>query len=458
MLDDLTPKKIVECLDRYIVGQNEAKRAVGIALRNRSRRRALPLEQQDEIYPKNILMIGSTGVGKTEIARRLAKLVDAPFVKVEASKFTEVGYVGRDVDGIIRDLMEQSVSTLKARRREESQDKAKDKVEDRLLDLLVPPYEYDPEVERLTAEDDEDAASADRRASTRDKFCRLLREGKLEEREVEIDTSSSNAGVSIMGMPMGASGMEEMSLNLKDMMEKIVPGRKKRTRIKVSEARPILEAEEIENLIDEDATISEAKERVEQDGIVFLDELDKIIGRDSGSGPDVSREGVQRDILPLIEGSTVITKYGMVCSDHVLFIAAGAFHGTSPQDLIPELQGRFPIRTELSTLDEGDFVRILREPQNSLLQQSISLLGTEGLDISFTDEAIDSIAHVAFMMNEEMEDIGARRLQTVVEKLLEDISFEAPDLEEKKIDIDADMVKKKLDDVVTVQDMKKYIL
>ena len=452
MLDNLTPKKIVTYLDQFIVGQTDAKRAVAIALRNRARRRALPEEQQEEIYPKNILMIGSTGVGKTEIARRLARLVDAPFVKVEASKFTEVGYVGRDVDSMMRDLMEQAVSQVRHSRLEEGRGRAAELAQERLLDLLVPPYEYN------YAENAGEPSPQARRQETREKFARLLREGKLEDHEVEMETTGPSNAVSIMGMPMGGAGMEEMTLGLKDVMEKMLPGKKKKTRMKVSDARPMLESEEAANLVDEDALINEARERVEQTGIIFLDEMDKIIARDGGAGPDVSREGVQRDILPLVEGSTVLTKYGMVKSDHVLFIAAGAFHGTSPQDLIPELQGRFPIRTELSSLDENDFRRILREPQYSLLNQSSALLGTEGITLTFTDEAIDAIAHVAYQMNEEMEDIGARRLQTVVEKLLEDISFDAPDLAGQTIQIDSATVQDRLSDVVETPDIKKYIL
>ncbi len=453
-LPGLTPKEIVHELDKYIIGQEEAKKAVAIALRNRVRRRALSEDLQEEVYPKNIIMIGPTGVGKTEIARRLARLVNAPFIKVEASKFTEVGYVGRDVESIIRDLTEMSVTQERSKRTEECKGLAEKAVEERLLDLLVPPnYGRTYHSTEETAQTDE----AQRHQATRERFRAMLREGKLEDRTVEPEVSDRSGNV-MVGMPQGA-GFEEMGIDLKDMLDKMMPSKKKRKKMKVSEARPLLLQEEADRLIDMDQIAKDALERVQESGIVFLDEIDKIVSREGGgSGPDVSRSGVQRDILPMVEGSTVFTKYGMVKTDHILFIAAGAFHGTSPSDLIPELQGRFPIRVELDDLDEDDFKRILTEPQNSLPRQYSALLETEGLSIEFSEESIDELAKIAAQVNRETENIGARRLQTILEALLDEISFEAPEKKGARLVLDRKFVQEKLGDIVEDTDLSRYIL
>jgi len=452
----LTPKQIVEALDKYIIGQDDAKKSVAIALRNRSRRRILDQELQDEIHPKNIIMIGSTGVGKTEIARRLAKLEDAPFIKVEASKFTEVGYVGRDVESIIRDLVEISVTKERTQKTRECHASAETAAEDRLLNLLVPPNvaRTVSDIDEIQNPDQPDAES--RLETTRERFRSMLREGKLEDRIVDPEVTENSSNV-VVGVPPGV-GLEEIGIDLKDMVEKMMPTRKKRKQMKISEARPIIEQEEAERLIDMDQIISEAISRVEQSGIVFLDEIDKIVGRDGNSGPDVSRSGVQRDILPLIEGSTVFTKYGMIKTDHILFIAAGAFHGTSPSDLIPELQGRFPIRVELDDLDEEDFQRILTEPKNSLLRQYSALLSTEKVTIDFTEDGIKEMARMAAHINDEMENIGARRLHTIMETLLEDILFDAPEKPGETIVVDEKFVQDKLGDIIEDTDLSRYIL
>ncbi|MFH1738002.1 MAG: ATP-dependent protease ATPase subunit HslU [bacterium] len=452
-VEGLIPRQIVEELDKYIIGQDDAKRAVSIALRNRARRRVLPPEVQEEIYPKNIIMIGPTGVGKTEIARRLARLEESPFVKVEASKFTEVGYVGRDVDSIIRDLVEISVTRERAKRTEQSRQAAEEAAEERLLDLLMP---GGPRIPPEPDFSDQTDAGHLRLQATRERLREMLQAGKLDDRSVEFEVSEK-AGNVLVGFPSGA-GMEELGIDLKDMMDKMLPTRRRRQNMKVSEARSTLLEEEANKLVDMECTVKEAIHKVEQTGIVFLDEIDKIVGRDGGSGPDVSRSGVQRDILPLIEGTTVFTKYGMVRTDHVLFIAAGAFHGSSPADLIPELQGRFPIRVELDPLEKEDFERILREPKNSLIQQYIALLKTEGIDLEFSDDAVVTIAQMAFDINEETENIGARRLHTIMEKVLEDPLFDAPEMKETHVEVDAEYVKTRLEDIVADTDLSKYIL
>ncbi|MBN2328801.1 MAG: ATP-dependent protease ATPase subunit HslU [Candidatus Omnitrophica bacterium] len=450
----LTPKQIVQELDKYIIGQEEAKKSVAIALRNRARRRILEPDLQEEVHPKNIIMMGSTGVGKTEIARRLAKLEDAPFIKVEASKFTEVGYVGRDVESIIRDLVEIAVTRERARKTDECHEAAESAAEERLLDLLVP-RNLPRNMGEFPTDTEMNEAEA-RLKTTRERFRTMLREEKLEDRIVEPEVTERSSNV-VVGVPPGV-GLEEMGIDLKDMVEKMMPSRKKRKQMKVSEARPILVQEEAERLIDMDQIVSDAVDRVEQTGIVFLDEIDKVVGRDGGSGPDVSRSGVQRDILPLVEGSTVFTKYGMIKTDHILFIAAGAFHGTSPSDLIPELQGRFPIRVELDDLDEEDFKRILTEPQNSLLRQYAALMETENVRIEFKDDGIAEMARMAAHINDEMENIGARRLHTIMETLLEDILFEAPDRGGETFIVDEKFVKEKLGDIVEDTDLSRYIL
>lgn len=452
-IEGLIPRQIVEELDKYIVGQAEAKRAVSIALRNRARRRALPSDIQEEIYPKNIIMIGPTGVGKTEIARRLARLEDSPFVKVEASKFTEVGYVGRDVDAIIRDLVEISVTRERARRTEQSRQAAEEAAEERLLDLLMP---RGPHLDHDSDKQDGTQTDFVRFEASRERLREMLRAGKLDNRMVELEMSEK-AGNVLVGFPSGA-GLEELGVDLKEMMDKMLPTRKRRQSMKVTDARTVLLEEEAGKLIDMEATVKEAIHKVEQTGIVFVDELDKIVGREGGSGPDVSRTGVQRDILPLVEGTTVFTKYGMVQTDHVLFIAAGAFHGSSPADLIPELQGRFPIRVELDALEKEDFERILREPKNSLTQQYVALLATEDITLEFTDDSVVTMAKMAFDINEETENIGARRLHTVVEKVLEDVLFDAPERKERHVVVNADYVKDKLEDIVGDTDLSRYIL
>jgi ATP-dependent HslUV protease ATP-binding subunit HslU len=443
----LTPRQIVAELDKYVVGQHRAKRAVAIALRNRLRRQQLPAEMAEEVAPKNILMIGPTGVGKTEIARRLARLAQSPFLKVEASRFTEVGYVGRDVESMIRDLVEIAVGMVREERNREVRQQAEERAEERLLDLLLPPRQPAP------AEDP--AAMPEPATQTRERLRAQLRGGKLDHRTVEIDVRETSTP---MMQVIGGSSMEEIGLNLKDMLPGMFQGRNRTSTMKVPDARAHLIEEEQQKLVDMDVVARMAIERVEQSGIVFVDEIDKIAGREGGQGPDVSREGVQRDILPIIEGTTVNTKHGMVRTDHVLFIAAGAFHVSKPSDLIPELQGRFPIRVELDALGRDEFVRILREPRNALITQYTALLGTEGVTLSFTDDAIERLAELAALVNERMENIGARRLHTVMEKLLDEISFEGPDLVEKSITIDASYVDRMLADIVKNEDLSRYIL
>ncbi|MEN6374517.1 MAG: ATP-dependent protease ATPase subunit HslU [Smithella sp.] len=459
----LTPREIVEKLDRHIIGQADAKRAVAIALRNRWRRQNVPEELADEISPKNIIMIGPTGVGKTEIARRLAKLDNSPFLKVEASKFTEVGYVGRDVESMVRDLVELSINMVKSEEQENVQVRAAEIAEERLLDLLLPikPAEKNIDDMLTNAENSEEdirmTEDQIRKAdATREKLRKLFRDGKLDNRMVELEIAEPRNGPMIE--IFSAVGMEDMGLNLKDMLGNAFPQKKKRRNVKVPEALEILTEEEAQKLIDMDKVHRIALERVEQSGIVFLDEIDKIVGSDSAHGPDVSREGVQRDLLPIVEGSSVNTRYGMVRTDHILFIAAGAFSASKPSDLIPELQGRFPIRVELDSLGKEEFIRILTEPKNALVKQYIEMMATEGIKLSFTDEAVAEIAEVATQVNEKTENIGARRLYTIMETLLDDISFEAPDMEEKEITIDEKYVQEKLDEIVEDEDLSRYIL
>ena len=466
-LDELTPREIVRELDKYVVGQNQAKRAVAIALRNRMRRQKLSAELAEEVIPKNIIMIGPTGVGKTEIARRLAKLANSPFMKVEASKFTEVGYVGRDVESMIRDLVEIAIDMVREEKLEDVADKAELNAEERLLDLLLPAMPA-PVQMRPAAQDPqqigfnigvgiggEPLLAGEPGSRTREKFRQQLREGKLDERIVELDVREKS-------MPafeiITNQGVEEMDVNMKDMLPNIFGQRTKKRKMKVSEAFEYLIQEEEQRLIDMDQVTRIAVERVENSGIIFLDEIDKIAGREGGHGPDVSREGVQRDILPIVEGTTVNTRYGMVRTDHILFIAAGAFHVSKPSDLIPELQGRFPIRVELQSLTVEDFIKILTEPKSSLTKQYIALLDTEGLKLEFTTEALAEVANFAFRVNEGTENIGARRLHTIMERVLDEISFEAPDMKEKNVTIDADYVRKTLTDIVKDQDLSRYIL
>jgi ATP-dependent HslUV protease ATP-binding subunit HslU len=457
-LDELTPREIVVELDKHVIGQKDAKRAVAIALRNRMRRQKLTPELAEEIIPKNIIMIGPTGVGKTEIARRLAKLANSPFLKVEASKFTEVGYVGRDVESMVRDLVEIAIDNVREEKLEDVADKAELNAEERLLDILLPPSPPARAAEPAAAGGvviDGGTALAESSSRTREKLRQQLREGKLDDRQVEIDVRERNFPSFEI---MTNQGVEEMDINIKDMLPSIFGQRTKKRKMKVNEAFEYLIQEEEQRLIDMDQVTRMAIDRVENSGIVFLDEIDKIAGREGGHGPDVSREGVQRDILPIVEGTTVNTRYGMVRTDHILFIAAGAFHVSKPSDLIPELQGRFPIRVELQSLTMEDFVRILTEPKSSLVKQYTALLETEGVKLEFTPESLQEIAHFAFRVNESTENIGARRLHTIMERVLDALSFDAPERRGEHVTIDADYVRKMLSDIVKDQDLSRYIL
>jgi len=488
-LDELTPRQIVGELDRYIIGQASAKKAVAIALRNRWRRQRVDAEMRDEIIPNNLILIGPTGVGKTEIARRLARLAGAPFVKVEASKFTEVGYVGRDVESMIRDLVDTAVNLVRSDREDEVQEMAEEMAEERLLDLLLPPIEdsaparpgaageqpvqtgpkifvagpagvrssddaEDSEAGSMGGPGDEPLTLVERRRRTREKLRKLLKDGKLEDRMIEIEVQQA-PNLDSMMVPMGVEGMDH---NFTEMLQDMLPKRTKRRTVKVSEGRRVLIQEELDRLVDMDEVVNEALDRTEESGIVFLDEIDKVAGERGGAGPDVSREGVQRDLLPIVEGSNVQTKYGLVRTDHILFIAAGAFHVSKPSDLIPELQGRFPIRVELRDLTEKDFVRILREPRNALLEQYRALVATEGATLEFSDEAVNEIARIAATLNARMENIGARRLQTVMTTLLEGILFGLPDEHGGTTQVDADFVREHLASVVEDEDLRRYIL
>ncbi len=455
-MKSLTPKEIVFELNKYIIGQHDAKRAVAIALRNRWRRQNVSDDLKDEIAPKNIIMIGPTGVGKTEISRRLANLSQSPFLKIEASKFTEVGYVGRDVESMVRDLTDLAINQVKAEEAEKVQLKAKEIAEERILDLLLPPRKeernkVEPTEKPLELVNKEQG----KENTTREKLRKLLREHKLDERVVDLETTQR--AIPIVEIFSG-SGMEEMDINVKDMFGNLFPKKTRKRKAKISEAIEIITQEEAQRLIDMDKVTKQAIERVEQSGIIFLDEIDKVVGKDTAHGPDVSREGVQRDLLPIVEGSTVTTKHGMVKTDHILFVASGAFYSSKPSDLIPELQGRFPIRVELESLGKEEFIRILTEPQNALIKQYKALMETEGLELIFKDDGIAEIAEIATIVNERTENIGARRLHTIMEKLLDELSFDAPDLAKKKFTIDAQYVKEKLESLAKDEDLSRYIL
>jgi len=454
-LDELTPRQIVAELDKHVVGQAEAKRSVAVALRNRIRRQRLSAELAEEILPKNIIMIGPTGVGKTEIARRLARLANSPFLKVEASRFTEVGYVGRDVESMVRDLVEISIDMVREEKLEEVAEKAEQNAEERLLDLLLPPLPPARGDHPLLPSAEETERQREQFQRTREKLRAQLREGKLDDRQVEVDVRErSFPSFEIIS----SQGIEEMDINIKDMLPGLFGQRTKKRRMRVGEAMDYLIQEEENKLIDMDQVTRTAVERAEQSGIIFIDEIDKIAGRERGHGPDVSREGVQRDILPIVEGTTVNTRYGMVRTDHILFVAAGAFHVSKPSDLIPELQGRFPIRVELHSLNVNDFIRILTEPKSALVKQYTALLETEGIKLSFSDEALEEVARFAATVNEQTENIGARRLHTIMERLLDEISFEGPDLKKKTVRIEAEYVRRQLADIVKDQDLSRYIL
>ncbi|WP_299981533.1 ATP-dependent protease ATPase subunit HslU [Desulfobacula sp.] len=465
-MKDLKPEQIVTELDKYIIGQNDAKKSVAIALRNRWRRRQVDKDLQEEIAPKNIILIGPTGVGKTEIARRLANLADSPFYKVEASKFTEVGYVGRDVESMIRDIVELTVNNLRARQQEEVQGKAAEIAEERILDILLPPSSQTGAVTgapvgALVSNDIDIIATGQKdeeskpKASTREKLRKMLRSGKLDSRQIDLEVQAKS---SPMVEIFSNAGVEEMGINVKDMLGNLMPKNTKRRKVKIKDAIKLLTGEEAAHLVDMEQVKTDAVTMVEQSGIIFIDEIDKVVGKEKSYGPEVSKEGVQRDLLPIVEGRSVPTKYGIVKTDHILFIASGAFHISKPSDLIPELQGRFPIRVELDSLGAHEFTRILTEPKNALVLQYIALLRTEGVEIEFTPDAIDKIAAIAVEVNSTTENIGARRLHTILEKLLEDILFKAPDIEEKKIVIDASFVEKQLMDIVENEDLTRYIL